>query len=109
MTYSILYCYYENRDHKLIQELSQFCKERGWEFTEHRFTWYPVDMAWLASRGSMLRIDQSIIEVAFRAPGGGHLFRLEKGKAYYPREFVLVYKNLTPVAVYPAVYFKSLK
>ena len=61
-------------------------------------------MAWLASRGSMLRIDQSIIEDAFRAPGGGHLFRLEKGKAYYPREFVLVYKNLTPVAVYPSVY-----
>ena len=52
----------EDRDHELIKELSQFCKERGWELTEYRFTWHPVDMAWPASRSSTLRIKQSIIE-----------------------------------------------
>jgi len=106
MAYRIRYCWHglpEDRNHELIKELSQFCEERGWEFTEYRFTWHPVDMAWPASRSSMLRIEQSIIEDVFKAPGGASSpFRLEKGKAYYPREFMLVYKDLTPVAVYPS-------
>jgi len=40
----------------------------------------------------MLRMNQSIMEEVFKALGDP-LFRLEKSKMYYPREFTLLYRS----------------